>query len=1162
MAEQYSWLDASGKGYSAGQYGGEAGKLREWSRSTVADGKWLNKETIEPFSGRDQYLLDSLNQTYDECSAFSGDLQNQINVIEARADVIDVVGSYHEFVDKYSANFDPTEDPTISDKDVVKILNDETSAHSQTYYRWFSATEPTTGYWEGVGSLEPYYSNAELVPNEFGLENTDDTRNYRIIADNNRYIQLVPNGHTGTIGLTDNFIESASQCYTALTSHSASWDETSATLNGNSGKWEQAYTALTSNSASWNETSATLRDNSGKWEQSYTALTSTSGGWNNTSAWVYNNSANIVDASATLYNNSANWQATYSAVSSNSATWNETAYVPLSAQECLIGSGNKVLSPLQNNIVFIQGRDNSAHNWHSFAQGQDNIVENTNSFAQGYANHTYGENAFAQGIQNSARGSYSIAMGSNNIAFSEGAIALGANNYVHYYSLAAGGSPNRVQGNSALIYSLAVGFQNKADDESIAVGITNNASGHSIAVGTYTDADDCSFAQGWYNSASINSIAQGYGNTAYHCSFAQGQSNSATNRSLAQGLNNYANYYSMAQGQGNKAATNSLAQGYANYADRYSVAFGLNCSATEVSIAHGDKNTVSNKSIAIGDLNSAYMESIAIGAYNSASNYSQAFGNKTSAISYSMAIGKENYVSGDGSIAGGVSSNIIGNGTLVIGEKNTVSADASIIAGKNNIVNERDKSVSYFVLGNDNVAVPFANDWTYSNRTNIIAGYGNKLSGLNSVLLFGRNHTVSSDNDAHGYAYIRDSLVAGQQNTLKGHLENVTVLGQSNAFNATGAGNFDYTRDALIAGCGNTVNGSYKSSILLGGENNVEIKNGLTYNTLGNVILGEQNRFVINENSQGMLGAIIAGLGNKVSGSTITVIGQSNDAYGTYSNIFGYSNKVINSAGYINDVAVGNANIISGNMVRQNSFVFGDYNRIYDVKDSMTVGFRLSGEASAVKIGYDDKYVIIPQNGDVSGIDFVEKTNGNRLSQMMSKSTTFTATGSNFNQTFNYTGFKLSAGDGVGFVKNGNILAISAQAGIPDGTIVWEGTTAQGAVGERNLDKLCITDYAIQGAGASTRYYQYLEYSAGLAHNKFNLWPTTAATASNLTDSTIIPVIDPVSNKYKNEYTTIRQLGEALNIGNYVSAAASQSITFQSAATIPSTLTNGVYYIV
>jgi len=1004
MAEQYSWISANNEGYSAGKFSDVDGNIMPWSRSTVADGKWLNREMLLPFSGRDQYLLKSLNQTYDECSAFSGDLQSQINVIEARTDVIDVVGNHDIFVAKYGdpAALGPED---ISDGDIIKVLNDATTDYSvlsaqgdgtyvttsvspsgvQSYYRYLSA-HASESLWEYVGYLEPYYNNASFAENIFNLENTDSRRNYTIKTDLNRFIQMSADGNTGTIGITDDFINSASQCYTALTSHSASWDETSATLN------------------------------------SY----------------------------------SANWQATYSAVSANSAIWNETAYVPLSALECKIGSANDV-----SDVAFAQGSANSA---------------------------------------------------------------------VHY---------------------------------SLAQGLKNNARNNSIAIGNSNSAENQSFAVGINNLGTSEGFSHGVSNESNADSLAQGQGNSAKTRALAQGYYNYAYYYSLAQGKENKAETYSLAQGISNSAKSYAAAFGTENDASETSITQGNANTASYQSIAIGDKNSAYLGSVAMGSTNVASTYSQAFGNKTSAISYSMAIGKENYVSGDGSIAGGVSSNIIGNGTLVIGEKNAISADASIVAGKNNTVNEKDKSAPYFVIGNDNIVAPLANNWSYGNRTNIIAGYNNKLSGLNSVLVFGRSHTVSSDDDAHGYAYIRDSLIVGEQNTLKGQLENVTVLGQKNAFNATGAGNFDYARDALIAGYNNTVNGSYKSSMLLGGENNVDIKNGLTYNTYGNVILGEQNRFVVNENSHGMLGAIIAGLGNEVSGSTITVIGQNNNAHAVYSNIFGDSNRVINSAGYVYDVAVGNSNVISGNMDRQNSFTFGGYNRIYDVKDSMTVGFRLSGEASAVKIGYDDKYIIIPQNGDVSGIDFVEKTNGNRLSEMMSKSTTFTATGNNFNQSFNYTGFKLSAGEGVGFAKNGNTLAISAQAGIPDGTIVYQGLTAQGAVGEKNLDKLCIADYAMQGGGASTRYYQYLEYIAGLSTNTFNLWPTTASTATSLVDATIIPVIDPVSNSYKNAYTTIGQLGEALNIGNYVSAGNSQKLTMISADNLAlGSMLPGVIYLV
>ena len=520
MAEQYSWLDASGKGYSAGQYGGKAGKLREWSRSTVADGRWLNKETIEPFSGRDQYLLDSLNQTYNECSAFSGDLQNQINVIEARADVIDVVGSYGDFVNKYSAGYVPG---IVSDNDVVKILNDETSAHSQTYYRWHSADNPATGTWTGVGSLEPSYNNANISDGILTINNTNTERNYTLSGE--KYIELNGNGKTGAFGLTDEFISSASQCYTALTSHSASWDETSAMLNENSGYWNQAYTALTSNSASWNKTSATLRDNSGKWEQSYTALTSTSGGWNNTSAWVYNNSANIVDASATLYNNSANWQATYSAVSSNSATWNETAYVPLSAIECKIGSDNNV-----SDIAFAQGLSNTAE-YTAFAQGSTN---------------TASMDAFSQGISNTAA----------QEAFTQGS------------------------GNNAEINSFAQGKANNAAHTAFAQGLENTAMGYSFAQGYKNEVNSLdeplgmSFAQGYANTADLISFAQGRDNHADDRSFAQGSANTAIEIGFAHGVRNHA-AGGFANGTDNTAlGTGSLAIGINNYAGNYSQALG------------------------------------------------------------------------------------------------------------------------------------------------------------------------------------------------------------------------------------------------------------------------------------------------------------------------------------------------------------------------------------------------------------------------------------------------------------------------------------------------------------------------------------------------------------------------------------------------------------
>lgn len=63
MTNKYNW---SAAGYNVGSADNIPGKMTEWSRGTVADGKWLNRVTIQPFSGRDEYLLESINDLDDK----------------------------------------------------------------------------------------------------------------------------------------------------------------------------------------------------------------------------------------------------------------------------------------------------------------------------------------------------------------------------------------------------------------------------------------------------------------------------------------------------------------------------------------------------------------------------------------------------------------------------------------------------------------------------------------------------------------------------------------------------------------------------------------------------------------------------------------------------------------------------------------------------------------------------------------------------------------------------------------------------------------------------------------------------------------------------------------------------------------------------------------
>ena len=93
MADRYSWANASD--YSVGNADGVKGKLTQWNRSTVADGKWLNQETIVPMSGRDEYLLDSLNDLGGDFDSYTVTtditLETMQDAIDTNADNIDTL---------------------------------------------------------------------------------------------------------------------------------------------------------------------------------------------------------------------------------------------------------------------------------------------------------------------------------------------------------------------------------------------------------------------------------------------------------------------------------------------------------------------------------------------------------------------------------------------------------------------------------------------------------------------------------------------------------------------------------------------------------------------------------------------------------------------------------------------------------------------------------------------------------------------------------------------------------------------------------------------------------------------------------------------------------------------------------------------------------------
>lgn len=105
-------------------------------------------------------------------------LQTQIDAITSKSDVVDVVANY--------AALQAYDTGTLSDKDVVKVLDDETHEDALTYYRWSTTTQT----WTYIGQEAPYYSKGQM---DVKLAEKQDT----LTAGANIQIQ------NGTISATD-----------------------------------------------------------------------------------------------------------------------------------------------------------------------------------------------------------------------------------------------------------------------------------------------------------------------------------------------------------------------------------------------------------------------------------------------------------------------------------------------------------------------------------------------------------------------------------------------------------------------------------------------------------------------------------------------------------------------------------------------------------------------------------------------------------------------------------------------------------------------------------------------------------------------------------------------------------------------------------------------
>ena len=121
---------------------------------------------ISRATNAEQKLTSDLSTEVSDRKKEDTNLQTQIDAINSRSDVVDVVATKAE-LDTY--------DKDISINDIVKVLQDGTHDNATSYYRNTVSSKPYV--WEFIGSLGPYYTQGQtdgLINNEATLRESKD----------------------------------------------------------------------------------------------------------------------------------------------------------------------------------------------------------------------------------------------------------------------------------------------------------------------------------------------------------------------------------------------------------------------------------------------------------------------------------------------------------------------------------------------------------------------------------------------------------------------------------------------------------------------------------------------------------------------------------------------------------------------------------------------------------------------------------------------------------------------------------------------------------------------------------------------------------------------------------------------------------------------------
>lgn len=116
-------------------------------------------------------------------------LQGQIDAITSSSDVVDIVGTYAELLQYPTAG--------LGDKDVIKVLQDETHNDAMSYYRW----NKSSSTWSYIGSEGPYYTKSE-TNTLLGDKQDTLTAGSNVTISSNNTISATDTTYTAGNGLT------------------------------------------------------------------------------------------------------------------------------------------------------------------------------------------------------------------------------------------------------------------------------------------------------------------------------------------------------------------------------------------------------------------------------------------------------------------------------------------------------------------------------------------------------------------------------------------------------------------------------------------------------------------------------------------------------------------------------------------------------------------------------------------------------------------------------------------------------------------------------------------------------------------------------------------------------------------------------------------------